>query len=103
MSKILMPTLAIMAIFLMIYVFCQPGALKGIAYTLVPNFSDFSFKTVLGALGQLFYSMSIGMCIMITYGSYMKKDVSIKSSSMQIAIFDSLFALIASLIILIFL
>ncbi len=99
MSKILMPTLAIMAIFLMIYVFCQPGALKGVVYTLVPNFSNFSFKTVLGALGQLFYSMSIGMCIMITYGSYMKKDVNIKSSSMQIAIFDSLFALIASLII----
>ena len=98
-SKILMPALAIMAIFLMIYTFCQPGALDGIVYTLIPDFSKFGFGTVLGALGQLFYSLSIGMCIMITYGSYMKKDVNIKSSSRQIAIFDSAFALIASLII----
>lgn len=99
MSKILMPTLAIIAIFLLIYTLCQPGAWEGVAYTIIPDFSKFGFETVLGALGQLFYSMSIGMCIMITYGSYMKKDVSIKSSSKQIAIFDSAFALIASLII----
>jgi len=98
-SKILMPTLAIMAIFLMIYVLCQPGALEGVKYVMLPNFNEFGFETVLGALGQLFYSMSIGMCIMITYGSYMKKDVSIKSSATQIAIFDSLFAFIASLVI----
>lgn len=99
MSKILMPALAIIAVFLMIYVLCQPGALEGVGYVLIPDFSKFSFKTILGALGQLFYSMSIGMCIMITYGSYMKKDVNIKSSSIQIAVFDSLFALVASLII----
>ena len=99
MSKILMPALAIIAVALMIYVLCQPGAMEGLGYTLVPDFSKFGFETVLGALGQLFYSLSIGMCIMITYGSYMKKDVSIKSSSMQIAIFDSAFALVASLIV----
>lgn len=99
MSKILMPALAIIAIALMIFVFCQENAFAGVAYTLVPNFENFGFETVLGALGQLFYSMSIGMCIMITYGSYMKKDVSIKSSALQIGIFDSLFAIIASLII----
>ena len=99
MSKILMPTLAIIALFLMIYVICQPNALKGVGYFLIPDFTKFSFKTVLGALGQLFYSLSIGMCIMITYGSYMKKSVSIKSSSVQIAIFDSLFAIVAGLII----
>ena len=98
-SKILMPALAIISVALMIYVLCQNGSGEGIYYTLIPNFSDFSFNTVLGALGQLFYSMSIGMCIMITYGSYMKKKDSIKSSAMQIGIFDSLFAIIASLII----
>ncbi len=98
-SKILMPALAIIAIALMIYVMCQPNAIDGVAYFLVPDFSKFSFQTVLGALGQLFYSMSIGMCIMITYGSYMKKDASIPSSSAQIAIFDSGFAIIAGLII----
>ncbi len=99
MSKILMPTLAVMAVFLMVYVLCQPGSFEGVKYVLLPNFSEFGFETILGALGQLFYSMSIGMCIMITYGSYMKKNVSIKSSATQIAIFDSLFAFVASLII----
>ena len=99
MSKILMPALAIIAVALMIYVMCQPGALIGVEYFLVPDFSKFSFSTVLAALGQLFYSMSIGMCIMITYGSYMKKSVSIRSSSAQIAIFDSGFAIVAGLII----
>ncbi len=98
-SKILMPSLAIIAIALMIYVICQDGAGEGVEYFLVPDFSKFSFQTVLAALGQLFYSMSIGMCIMITYGSYMKKDASIRSSSAQIAIFDSGFALVAGLII----
>lgn len=99
MSKILMPILAILAVFLMIYVLCQDNSVKGLKYIFVPDFSDFSFNTILAALGQLFYSMSIGMCIMITYGSYMKKDVSIKSSATQIAVFDSAFAFVASLII----
>lgn len=99
MSKILMPTLAILAVFLMVYVLCQDGAVKGLEFVFIPKLEDFSFNTLLGALGQLFYSMSIGMCIMITYGSYMKKDVSVKSSATQIAVFDSAFALVASLII----
>ena len=99
MSKILMPALAIIAVFLMIYVLCQKNAIKGLEFVLVPKFEDITFNTLLGAIGQLFYSLSIGMCIMITYGSYMKKDVNIKSSSLQIAIFDSAFAFVASLII----
>ena len=99
MSKILMPALAIIAVSLMVYVLCQPGAWEGVGYFLIPDFSKFNFNTVLGALGQLFYSLSIGMCIMITYGSYMKKDVKITSSSVQIASFDSLFAIIAGTII----
>lgn len=99
MSKVMMPVLAVLAVFLMVYVLCQPGALEGAGYFLLPDFSKFSFKTVLGALGQLFYSMSLAMCIMITYGSYMKKKVKITSSSAQIAIFDSGFAIVAGLIV----
>jgi NSS family neurotransmitter:Na+ symporter len=99
MSKILMPALAVMAIFLMTYVLCQPGALEGVKYVLLPDFSKFGFETVLGALGQLFYSMSIGMCIMITYGSYMKKDVNLESSVRQIEIFDTGIAFLAGLMI----
>ena len=99
MSKILMPILAIMAVFLMIFVLCQPGAGAGVGHFLIPDFSKFSFKTLLAALGQLFYSMSLAMCIMITYGSYMKKQDNIRSSARQISIFDTAFAIIAGLII----
>ncbi len=99
MSKILMPALAILAVLLMIYVLFQDNSSKGLEYIFIPKIEDFTFNTVLAALGQLFYSMSIGMSIMITYGSYMKKDVNIKSSATQIAIFDSAFAFVASTII----
>ena len=94
-----MPALAILAVFLMIYVLCQNNSSKGLEFIFIPKAEDLTFNTVLAALGQLFYSMSIGMCILITYGSYMKKDVSIKSSASQIAIFDSAFAFVASIII----
>ena len=99
MSKILMPALAIVAVFLMIYVLCQPGAGAGVKDFLIPDFSEFSINTLLAALGQLFYSMSLAMCIMVTYGSYMKKEDNIRSSARQISIFDTAFAIIAGLII----
>ena len=83
----------------MIYVLCQEGALEGVAYLFTPDFSKFSYETLLAALGQLFYSLSLAMGIMITYGSYMKKEVSIPKSSMQIAICDSAFAIVAATII----
>ena len=65
----------------------------------VPDFGDFTYETLLAALGQLFYSMSLAMCIMITYGSYMKKEASISGSARQISICDTLFAIVAALII----
>lgn len=99
MSKVLMPLLAALAIFLMIYVLCQKGAGKGVIDLFVPDFSEFTFGTLLAALGQLFYSMSLAMGIMITYGSYMKKDASLSSSARQISICDTLFAIVAATII----
>ena len=99
MSKILMPILTVLAVGLMIYVLCQQNALEGAKYFLIPDFSKFSFSTVLAAMGQLFYSLSIAMGIMITYGSYMKKEDKITSSATQICIFDTLFAVVAGLII----
>ncbi len=98
-SKILMPALAILALFLMIYVLCQPGAIEGVKKLFIPDFGDFTYETLLAALGQLFYSMSLAMCIMITYGSYMKKDASISGSARQISICDTAFAIVAALII----
>ncbi len=98
-SKVMMPVLVVLSLFIAIYVVCQPGAMEGVKYYLVPDFSHFSVKTVLAAMGQLFYSMSLAMGIMITYGSYMKKDVSLESSVKQIEIFDTGIAVIAGLMV----
>ena len=95
-TKVLIPLLAAISIFLMIYVLCQDGALEGVAYLFTPDFSKFSYETLLAALGQLFYSLSLAMGIMITYGSYMKKEVSVSKSSLQIAFSDSAFAIVAA-------
>ena len=81
-SKILMPLLAVLAVFLVVYACCQPGALDGLKKLFIPDFGDFTYETLLAALGQLFYSMSLAMCIMITYGSYMKKEASIQEGAM---------------------
>ena len=98
-SKFMMPLLVILSIFIAIFSCCQPGALDGIKYYILPDFSKFSATTVLAALGQLFYSMSLAMGIMITYGSYMKKDVSLESSVKQIELFDTGIAFLAGLMI----
>lgn len=98
-SKIMMPVLIVITIFIAIYSACMPGAFKGVLYYITPNFSDFSVTTVLAALGQLFYSMSLAMGIMITYGSYMKKDVNVSSSVHQVEIFDTGIAFLAGLMI----
>ncbi|MBR4889995.1 MAG: sodium-dependent transporter [Clostridia bacterium] len=98
-SKIMMPILVVLSIFVAIYSACMPGAMDGIKYYLLPDFSKFSATTVLAAMGQLFYSMSLAMGIMITYGSYMKKEVSIESSVTQIELFDTGIAFIAGLMI----
>ena len=98
-SKVLMPLLAIIAVFLMIYVVCQENAGAGVADLFIPDFGEFRFETLLAALGQLFYSMSLAMGIMITYGSYMKKDAKISGAARQISICDTLFAIVAATII----
>lgn len=98
-SKILMPALVILTIVIAGYVVTLPGAMKGVLYYITPDFSKFSVKTVLGAMGQLFYSMSLAMGIMITYGSYMKKDVQIESSVKQIELFDTGIAILAGLMV----
>ena len=98
-SKIMLPVLVIITIFIAVYSACMPGAFEGVLYYITPNFSHFSVTTVLAALGQLFYSMSLAMGIMITYGSYMKKDVNVASSIHQVEIFDTGIAFLAGLMI----
>ena len=98
-SKIMMPVLVVLTVFIAIYSLFMPGAIDGLLYYITPDFSKFSGTTVLAAMGQLFYSMSLAMGIMITYGSYMKKDVNLESSVKQIELFDTGIAFFAGLMI----
>ena len=98
-SKVMMPILVVLTLVVAVYSMCLDGALDGIVYYLKPDFSKFSFNTVLAAMGQLFYSMSLAMGIMITYGSYMKKEVNLESSVRQIEIFDTGIAFFAGLMV----
>lgn len=84
-----MPILAVLTVGIAIYVLTMDGAMDGLKYYLLPNMSNFSVMTVLAAMGQLFYSMSLAMGIMITYGSYMPKSTNLESSVRQIEIFDT--------------
>lgn len=95
----MMPALIVMAVGIAVYTLTMPGALEGAAYYLVPDFSKFSPELVIGALGQMFYSLSLAMGIMITYGSYLKKKECLTSSVTRIGMFDLGVSLIAGLMI----
>lgn len=98
-SKFLMPVLVVLSIIIAGYVLTVPGAIDGVKYYLLPDFSKFSINTILAAMGQLFYSTSLAMGIMITYGSYMKKDVNMESAVKQIEWFDTGIAIIAGMMV----
>ena len=109
-NLVMMPILFLMAVAISVYVVCLPGSGAGLRYYLVPNLDclrsgdgSFSFallgKTILGAMGQMFYSLSLAMGIMITYGSYMKKTDSIEKCVRRIEVFDTLIAVVAGLMI----
>ncbi len=99
-SKWMMPALVVLMAVIVVYTLCtMDGAVAGVVYYLKPDFSKFSIMTVVAAMGQLFYSMSLAMGIMITFGSYMKKDISIEKSAHQIEWFDTGIAFLAGLMI----
>ncbi len=98
-SKIMMPALIILAMIVAVYSITLPGALEGVKYFLIPNFKNFSIMTVVAALGQMFYSLSIAMGILYTYGSYLKKDIDIEKTTTQIEFFDTGIAILAGLMI----
>ncbi|MGN0852286.1 MAG: sodium-dependent transporter [Kiritimatiellia bacterium] len=109
-NLVMMPVLLAMSVAIAVYVLFLPGAGEGFRYYLVPNMDSltdasgrFSVallgKTVLGAMGQMFFSLSIAMGIMVTYGSYMKSGDSIERSVRRIEIFDTAVALLAGFMI----
>ena len=98
-SKFMMPILVILSVIIAVYSVTRPGAMAGVKYFLVPNLENFSWMTVVSAMGQMFYSLSIAMGILITFGSYMKKDTSIEDSTKNVEIFDTAIAIMAGLMI----
>ena len=98
-SKILMPLLLIMIIAICIYCLCLPGSGAGFRYYLMPDWSKFGVMTVVAAMGQLFYSLSIAMGIMFTYGSYMRKDDNLVANVNHVELFDTSVSFLAGLMI----
>lgn len=98
-SKFMMPVLVVLAVVIAIYSMTREGAFEGVKYFLVPEFENFSWMTVVSAMGQMFYSLSIAMGILITFGSYMKREVSIESATKNVEIFDTAIAIMAGLMI----
>ncbi|MBQ9002927.1 MAG: sodium-dependent transporter [Eggerthellaceae bacterium] len=96
---VMMPLLIVFAVGIAIFVLMQPGAAEGAAYYLIPDFSKFSPELVINALGQMFYSLSLAMGIMVTYGSYLDKKESLTQSVASIAGFDLLVSFISGLMI----
>ena len=98
-SRIMMPILVVLSVVITVYSVTRPGALEGVKYFIVPNLKDFSWMTVVAAMGQMFYSLSIAMGILVTFGSYMKKDISIEDSTQNVEVFDTAIAIMAGLMI----
>ena len=98
-NMVMMPLLLIMAVGISIFVLMQPGAIEGAMYYLVPDFSKFSPDLVINALGQMFYSLSLAMGIMVTYGSYLDKKENLAESVASIAGFDLVVSFLAGLMI----
>lgn len=99
-STRLMPLLFVLFGLLTVYIFTQDGAIDGLKMYLIPDFSHFTPKLIVGAMGQAFFSLSLGVCVMTTYGSYLKKDVNIPKTASQVALIDTGVAFFAGLMIL---
>ena len=94
-SKICLPVLFALVVLIAVYSLTLPGAQKGLSYLFKPDFSKVTIRTCLDALGQSFYSLSLGMGIIITYSSYVSKKENLMASGVGTAVSDMLFAILA--------
>ncbi|WP_228369849.1 sodium-dependent transporter [Laribacter hongkongensis] len=99
-SKFLMPALFILMLGLIVRGLTLPGAMEGVAYFLTPDFSRVTASTVIDALGLAFFSLSLGMGAMITYGSYVQSSTSIPGSAMWVVTLTTLVCFLAGLMVL---
>lgn len=99
-SKIMMPVLFVLLLIMMFKGLSMDGASEGLEFLFIPDWSKITGLAVLEALGHAFFTLSLGMGAMMTYGSYMSKKESVASSAMQIVALDTLIALVAGVAIL---
>lgn len=99
-NKILMPALILLSIVIAVKSIMLPGGMEGVKYFLIPDFKHFSFHTVLAALGQMFYSLSLAMGVMVTYGSYLSKKEDIVKGIKLAEVFDTVIAFLGGMMIL---
>ena len=99
-SKLLMPALFILLVVIVLRAVTLDGAMEGIKYFVKPDFTKITLKVVIAALGQVFFSLSLGMGIMVTYGSYLSKDEDLEKDAFIIPSLDSLVAIMAGFAIL---
>ena len=97
--KFVMPAVFILLIGLTVFCLTIPGALDGLAYYLIPDFSQFTAETILAAMGQVFYSLSLGFGVMVTLGSFMKEEESIPNSAVKTISITFVVALLAGALI----
>ena len=98
-SKLLMPTLFVLLLVIVVASCMLPGAGRGISYLLKPDFSEMNSDVLLGAMGQAFYSLSLGMGCLCTYASYFSRKTNLVQSATQIALIDCVVAILAGLMI----
>ncbi|MCP3027516.1 sodium-dependent transporter [Halobacillus sp. A5] len=99
-NKIFMPVLAIILIFLAFYSVSLDGAMEGVRFLFAPDWSAFSDPSIyIAALGQAFFSLSLGMGAMLTYGSYLSKEHKLPGATLGIGLTDSLFAIISGIVV----
>ena len=98
-SKILMPMLLIIMTLMLIRVLMLDGSAAGLKFLFKPDFSHFSPSVIMTAAGQCFFSLSVGLGLMITYGAYMPKDQNLTRTTLMVIVLDTLVAVLAGVII----
>jgi len=98
-AKILLPVLFVLMLFIIGYEMTLPTAIEGIKFYILPDFSKVTPNTIITAMGQAFFSLSLGMGAMLTYGSYLRKGDNLLTSAMSVTIFDTIIAIMAGFMI----
>lgn len=98
-SKMMMPLLLVILLLLVVLSVCMPGASEGLRFLLKPDFSRVTPHVVFSAMGQAFFSLSVGLGCLVTYASYFKKETPLASSALNVCVIDTLVAILAGFII----